>query len=1097
MRKNIAMICVTLAAVIAVQGCINHEIRVDSFEDLCIASGGETYAKGSNQCMCGFENDKTLCASGVVCSNSGRTCASTSLIGTICSDSDDEIVDYQICENIGNTGYNLACLKDSNDGKYRWTEQDVCKPSENINANRADNDENVSCTIDSERKSICGECLNGEYGCLKSEKMDVYKVVQCIDGKWADEVVENVCRNMINSSERSIGVKLGCTSEGVLKTEMECTKNNKVVSCHHNDCGICLNGHWEYVTACDSGNCMDVDEEIATAKCTECKPGTGKCENDIIYRCDDNGMWVLEDDCSKKFKSCNPNTNYESEIPVCGECQHGEVNCTDSDDKGAKKICQYGEWSESIPCEDKNNIQKSCSSNTSCGECKNDDTKCKENMHFICINGNWIMDKVCEFGCSDDNQVASCNECSIGTIKCENDDNGIAKYSVCENGTWTEKTDICIAQDTTDPEADGLKYSCAFNGVLECVKDETGNCKIYESDKYEFDVECGQCINNEYECGDKGEIKVCENGKMVTKHESVVCIDGENGGSEQWCNVDNKQNARRECKDNENKPASCKGNHCGDCLNGTLQCNSDGSRLDVCRNGVWEFAKICESGICQDKKCLECSGGKTKCENGVVYTCNESGLWGSAENCIATEDGKYGIKEGDFVSCNLSNECGECNDGTFCFNDTNNSGYRVTCKNGMWGSETVCNNNYSCKSESNCGECVNGDTECKNGKIRTCMNGQWDEYIDCPNGADCKSDAKTCGECNNTEKNICRDSKILLTSCVYGVWEQKSCSENQYCHVKEGDDKCELNQCTGSETKCKDYESGGKKLNCEDKHWSETPCEIGNEAVSCGSETECGDCLNGTIRYDEIEGDVCVEYTCINGKEKSYINSNGFSCKFEGSGFIGVGICNNNGAPKIVNNSDDICETLTCVNGDWGDPIVNSEGYSCSKDSEGNLVNNGKCKNGTSKFEEDSNGVCVKSNCSDGQWVIDDKVNMDGFSCKVLDGKNIDIGECFNGKVYKENELKKCVEYQCVGGVLLSPEIHNVSCKTIDDKVLKGDCLNDMYQYASSMDGDLGKNNVCNIQPGKYCMAGIWTDSPAKRCDNGCFKIDEVHVECR
>ncbi|KAJ3377684.1 hypothetical protein HDU92_008075, partial [Lobulomyces angularis] len=378
--------------------------------------------------------------------------------------------------------------------------------------------------------------------------------------------------------------------------------------------------------------------------------------------------------------------------------------------------------------------------------------------------------------------------------------------------------------------------------------------------------------------------QICENGTCICNKVGTKCIDSDNqatcySGVSSWEPV--------KCKSGE----KCTGDHEG--YGGKCSCNEDlcaADQIRYCSSGHLSDPVSCSpflkcSTSYDGDKC-RCNPGQTRCENGVQYTCNVSGLsWtpsacGYGETCIGN-DALTGVGG----SCKCSNDICDAN------------GKLVKCDNGKFNSARSCDAGFSCSSPSvgnsfcKCDpvgsrcpinelnpltvqKCVSGGTSwtstacpvgevctggdlygnggaCKciadqcngNGLLRKCVNGVFSDPEPCPNaltGNSCtggnNADIPGTCVCNPSScpanKSKC-DSLSGYCKCTSTLLTD-SCGDGYKCDSTSGYCSCSPK---GS-TKC----AGNDVLTCSDlsQDWVRTPC---GEGQIC-DKGKCTNCID-------------------------------------------------------------------------------------------------------------------------------------------------------------------------------------------------------------------------------------------------------------
>ena len=221
---------------------------------------------------------------------------------------------------------------------------------------------------------------------------------------------------------------------------------------------------------------------------------------------------------------------------------------------------------------------------------------------------------------------------------------------------------------------------------------------------------CGECQNDSKTpctmgASKVGSFKMCVDGKYVENNNTVCsgfssCTILEDGSSV-----------------------------CGECMDGATQCAGAHEYL-ACNNGHWPDGGIsiqcpgnavCDENICRIEDLDECEAdGEFSCSSGKIREC-VSGKYTVFSDCEHSD------------GCVDEHACGECSSGEVKCENINTGSKVSTCntKNYRWF-ETYYN--YSCKSESEVGVCMNGDYRFIPGDIgdinrhtviQRCVNGLW------------------------------------------------------------------------------------------------------------------------------------------------------------------------------------------------------------------------------------------------------------------------------------------------------------------------------------------------------------------------------------
>ncbi len=910
-----------LVAVAASWGC-NDDIKVEhrTFEQLCVNSGGTIDQDNNRVCKCGKGNNASSCAPGVVCINNGEYCADSSIVcshnnvGFIsCKEGGTpetlNVMSIQICQPIDG---NSSSVDDSN-YKYRpftlTTEQMNEYKSEDLNGTCKCVDEGCTKTV-SCSGNVCGECVNGDKKCDLID--NVNGIYYCDDGKWRQDKAcvnnvscnkDNDCGNCINGEQRCV-----VGSDG---------KNAEIQ--------ICKIGEWEKESDCSTVSC-----DTTGKQCGICHGVTTSCVDDantgigVYYECRENN-W-LNTICGGGA-SCKSDTE-------CGECHDGDMKCED----GKLSTCENGQWGAEKTCEN----DYSCNAvATACGECVNGETKCDKGELSICINGSWLSS-----ACPNNALCATettCGVCHEGDKRCiaGTSNDGKASIDVCEKGAWNHLEDcetilcdatgkqcgIChgTSAECIDNEKTGvgIYYECKENTWLNSVCTNNVSCekhpKLDDNDEVvqgEYISEkCGECHDGDTKCND-GKLSTCENGQW---------------GAEKTCENDYSCNAVATA--------------CGECVNGSTKCEN-GIR-SICVHGNWTNSATCSNNAScnsDNADCGECNNEDIKCDlyetgadeskttKAILVKC-VNGKWPAEVDIVKdneiNNESNYLVQECDVNICAANGKlCGTCEDKvTKCI-----MGSKYTCNAGTWGDAVACSGNASCKSTTECGDCINNDKHCVPGAedsikayTETCYNGVWVKDVagTCDSNK-CDSTLKACEACADGKSEcVTVEGEVIsstIRTCVGGKWEYMVCpsgecisqdnpNENSYCKdletssgetsikCSEGDPTiiCSLGklyQCAAGKYIVHEPCSSGKCLN--DQKCADSCDKENGKVISCnndiktkiGIKTICSDGLEKVVSCVDKScnkiGDNCGE-ECINDylkchpsdKNKGYVCENG------------------------------------------------------------------------------------------------------------------------------------------------------------------------------------------------------------------------------
>ncbi len=602
------------------------------------------------------------------------------------------------------------------------------------------------------------------------------------------------------------------------------------------------------------------------------------------------------------------------------------------------------------------------------------------NKSFLqkCNNGIWENKSDCSNVCNTDNTACSdeklgCefedNTVTHGSLRCFSEDTGIIK--ACNNGVWEniencsdgcniKKTDCTDMLNACIDEA-GNKYP---NTDSHCFTDSNGNSYIKTCDNSEWkeqiecpnlscneqNTACGQCKN-----GDKNYENRMVKGDNDENHEicqSFTCANGS------WVVDETPSCHDASCIFDDDGKATC-----GECVNGSSRCRDDNGKgiIEICVNGNWKEKKQCSYnnislGCLDDTTCKECNDDQfiyyneqdsTNADNLICqkYAC-QSGKWKDADgnlkkvdgyNCIGpcndNAEDNCSCKEGDNCSCEENSTI--CTDKT----DHNNEveiGYTQTCHDKVWHKSVKCENDSSCQSPSECGNCQNGTSKCVNndqnvGLQYYCESGKWIFQNSCNNNASCNADNKTCGECqigkDKFEDQSDRTCKNFI--CTDGQWKENHTCENKFSCYKANDIEV-INETPQGCGECVNYtfivdENSPEYLSaCINGHYVKYMCTKTNFwGKSVPSETE----PKGEYRVCKLDEDKLVDKMyCYNQTENGVTIgykrdwhgstkkcSSEVSCMMTTTGTSECGVCQD-GKTR--------CRTpqmqQTCLNGQWG-----------------------------------------------------------------------------------------------------------------------------------------------------------------------------------
>ena len=780
----------------------------------------------------------------------------------------------------------------------------------------------------------------------------------------------------------------------------------------------CSELNWKLEKICggenESGRC-NADK----TDCEKCDGNVGGCESEcILVASNEFGHEYYE------YKSCDKNGNPEKPKKCAFKCndkiENGELGCVDCeknecrDDKNLN-VCDNGEFHVTT-----------CPNGCSDGECKcNDgDVRCSGNVLENCANGKWGTQETCENGCSGGKCKVDCDD---GDVKCDGN-----KVKICTNGEWEDNQECnygCydLKNGRAGCNCDGGDYLS-----LKCEVSETASLKDGLS----------KCIDGEWRI--KGEDNKWDGTEIniMDNEAKCVCVKDDTIDS-----VSAPEDFRRMCKlcvndksgvgykhlDKEKcSGVSCAGDSCGECLNGSKMCDKDvagASVLKTCENGSWNSENCLE---CKqtDKTNAECvkfgEGCKNECIEDVAYVCidNVSTRIGCSKGCElnngvllcagCAESHKNG---NDFrcVDCIDKSDCGDgyvCEENN-CIQTIDSMCQSVSCINDGNGiGELQCSDNRTVKCDASCngnvcGECLNRNTRCRDGKLQTCVEGKWGEGTPCSSLLVCKDNGDGKAKCVGGSGNVCTDGEkkcsyqydtqnntgtkivVIRQNCIQGAWHGATASPNVLCDnsiVIDGESRCvseiNLNGQIVSGVIGYNYNniSGLSFEDCGDL-----------ECVEQGSQAECGGCKEDDKRCDGNKLQICKDgkwdgeecgnnKICINpniksgNKEAACYNLNDLRCIYRRKGIV-------NGTGQfefqaVIQKSDAASYSAS------SDLYIYDDCTICNLTDSGGLTKewggNRMCANGTYEennrinmngvFEECKNGKIIYKACPDNQY---------------------------------------------------------------------------------------------------------------------------------
>ncbi|MBQ9817347.1 MAG: hypothetical protein IJM59_07790 [Proteobacteria bacterium] len=367
-----------------------------------------------------------------------------------------------------------------------------------------------------------------------------------------------------------------------------------------------------------------------------------------------------------------------------------------------------------------------CKNPKACGDCKNNDTECKENKLYTCDSAMWQTEPTAECHCND--KMTACQPCyKEGETQCSNN-----------------------AQETCILIGDNLVWSApkACKNGKTCIND-----KCAESNT---DV---PCTLNQKQCTSETEFKTCDEnghwGEPVSCDSGKKCVDGE-------C-VDSK-----ECEK-------------GKCI--------DKTQYKECNNGQWGEATVCPHGCdINNNRCYDCDPSKTVvCDNknkiNELVKCNSGTLGATVQtcqNCIVNKSGEDDycndcVLEGPI--CESGNVCACQDNKKVCEKNLCIQNRFLSCKENQPNDVLCTSKNQTDCPEQKC-DCTNGKISCENKDIiflsktiTTGMHYRCDDRM-----------WKELGFCLSIDKDKDKDKvSIKASKCTENPSENKNCVCDVVC----------------------------------------------------------------------------------------------------------------------------------------------------------------------------------------------------------------------------------------------------------------------------------------------------------------------------
>lgn len=389
------------------------------------------------------------------------------------------------------------------------------------------------------------------------------------------------------------------------------------------------------------------------------------------------------------------------------------------------------------------------------------------------------------------------------------------------------------------------------------------------SEKSEFEILCttaggihenGRCKCDDAYC-DEGDVCNAVTKKCPEKDLPESCSEGAAtcaNGMAYRCNADGRFVEDKTCDSG-----------CLPDRSGCAECVSDSCKegyLAKCEGGRYQGAVLCESSACASATACdkECDEGDRICRNGRTQVCVD-------EHYKEDQVCEYGCAKDGGDSC-----ASGCDEGAKICTD----GQVRTCVGGRYGSPVACENHNSCRGETECGACVNGEVYCvddeasKVGYLRTCRDGQLDTGFKCNDDHSCDSGRNTCGVCRNGLRRCVNDDAThvgRVEICVNGQFvEEKACDGGFSCR---NDTTC--GECVNDTQTCTDDAYGlGTEHACVNGALIHKACDQGNSCnLACHSgytggcdQNKCGQCRNGYKKCGDNLATVNMLISCEQGE---------------------------------------------------------------------------------------------------------------------------------------------------------------------------------------------------------------------------------------
>ena len=462
----------------------------------------------------------------------------------------------------------------------------------------------------------------------------------------------------------------------------------------------CVSNAWVKQEECPADRC-----DATAGKCNtenqpadKCTNGKFKCENDKLYKCE-NESWNAGTDCPAATHICNAEATDEAGACVvkstepADKCMNGKFKC--ENDKLYK--CENEAWNTGTDCPTATHTcnAEATDEASACVEkstepaekCTNGKFKCENDKLYKCENEAWNTGKDCpaathtcnaeaeneEMACVEKSTEPPAEKCTNGKFKCEND-----KLYKCENESWDAGT-ACPAAKCN-----------AETGVCNEEQPQLEKCTATSTKKCE--ATCNTDKKGGYYWGGQSIVKLtCSNkqGKCYTSQDKafVGC-----GSEVPYCEADSKKTCQKKCLDDGSKgyywgnnkinEYVCVNNDCMISSKNRVACVSDepadtkaacsGDGKVSCENSNM-MVKYCDAktNTYWTKRCAQCTvnekatayycDGKIPCKNGGKTQCVNS--------CDSKDARKYYVWNNNKVeekSCGVRQVCKDIEGGTQC-----------------------------------------------------------------------------------------------------------------------------------------------------------------------------------------------------------------------------------------------------------------------------------------------------------------------------------------------------------------------------------------------------------------------------------------------